>query len=37
MDELKDIGASVGKNNANILKILSKFASILEDTRIITF
>ena len=37
MDELKDKGASVGKNNSNILKILSKFASILEDTRIVTF
>jgi len=37
MDELKDKAASIGKNNAGILKILSKFANILEDTRIITF
>ena len=37
MDELKDRAASVGKNNTSILKILSKFANIIDDTRIITF
>jgi hypothetical protein len=36
MDELKDRAENIGKNNAGILKILSKFANILEDTRIIT-
>ena len=37
MDELKDKAKSISKNNASILKILSKFANILDDTRIITF
>ena len=36
MDELKDNAKIIDKNNTNLLKTLSKFASALEDKRVIT-